>query len=255
MLTRLKRHISPAIVYFGKQKEKNRFSSDPVIIGGCARSGTTLLLSILSAHPSLFCHPKELSLFNYWTTNQYGQPQPLRLDRHYRNILFSRIPVSVTRWCEKTPRNIRHIPAILSYFSNRVKIIHIIRDGRDVVLSKHPDHNNYWVSPERWKTDVRKGLAYQNHPNVYTLFYEDLVFDYINTITNLCAFLVEDVTDTLLNWHHHAKIQNSNAWHAPLQEVFKSSVGKWRIPENADRINEFMSDPEAKQLLYHLGYK
>ncbi len=254
MVARYKQIFSPLIIYFGKKKEAEKFSSPPILIGGCARSGTTLLLSVLSAHPHLFCHPYELGVFNYWKQTKNNAPEPLRLYRLYRSILLNRIPGTVTRWCEKTPRNVRHIETIFNYYSNNVKFIHIIRDGRDVVLSKHPDHHDYWVSPDRWVHDVKTGLKYIDHPNVLTIFYEDLIFTFQETIHQICTFAGEPTADELINWHQNSKIRKSNAWSSSVQDLFKSSVGKWKLPEHAERVAEFMKNQEAKQLLYELGY-
>ena len=41
---------------FGRQR-LSRMS--PIVIGGCARSGTTLLLSVLSCHPNVYAIPVE----------------------------------------------------------------------------------------------------------------------------------------------------------------------------------------------------
>ncbi len=51
---------------------KNDFPDPPVIIGGCGRSGTTLLLSILASHPAILGVPEELYLF---------YPYPFHLQR------------------------------------------------------------------------------------------------------------------------------------------------------------------------------
>ncbi len=254
MVARYKQIISPLIIYLGKKKETRAFSSSPILIGGCARSGTTLLLSILSAHPHIFCYPNELGVFNYWKQNKNNESEPIRLYRLYRSILLSRIPSSAKRWCEKTPRNVRHLETIFKYYSNHVKFIHIIRDGRDVILSKHPDHHDYWVSPERWVHDVKMGLKYIGHPNVLTIYYENLVFKFQQTINQICTFTGEPRTEELINWHQNSKIRKSNAWSSSVQDLFKSSVGKWKLPENTERIEEFMKNEEAKQLLYELGY-
>ena len=37
--------------------------ASPLIIGGCGRSGTTLLLSVLSAHPKVLAIPHETEAF------------------------------------------------------------------------------------------------------------------------------------------------------------------------------------------------
>ena len=59
----MKKIFIPLITAIGKKIEKRRFTCPPVYIGGCGRSGTTLLLSILSAHKDIFACPRELNPF------------------------------------------------------------------------------------------------------------------------------------------------------------------------------------------------
>ncbi len=69
MYTKLKRLTAPIINHVGRKIEENRFSQSPVIIGGCARSGTTLVLAILAAHPSIYTIPNEIRAFVKWIEN------------------------------------------------------------------------------------------------------------------------------------------------------------------------------------------
>ena len=151
-LNLFKKISNPIINYLGKKKMKGRFQDMPIIIGGCGRSGTTLLLSIISAHPNIFAFPKEIGVFSEWHNSNP------RIDRLYRYVLVNSLPNEKNRWCEKTPGNVRHFDKILSYFNNKVKLIHIIRDGRDVMLSKHPKKpDSYWIFPVIWINDVKEG--------------------------------------------------------------------------------------------------
>ena len=158
----LKRHIgNPMINALGRWKERRNFTRDPILIGGCGRSGTTLLLAILSAHPNIFAFSRELVAVVDWkpADNDPDSLEPARLDRLYRELLWRRIPPSAQRWCEKTPRNVHHIDKILDFWPNS-RFFHIVRDPRDVLTSRHPTRpDEYWVSPERWVRDVRAGLA------------------------------------------------------------------------------------------------
>ena len=45
-------------------------------------------------------------------------------------------------WCEKTPRNVLHFRRILRCLGKRARLIQVVRDGRDVVCSVHPDDPN-----------------------------------------------------------------------------------------------------------------
>jgi hypothetical protein len=248
--------ISAPVIALGKSIEKKHFSKKPILILACPRSGTTLLLSILSAVPSIFAIPKQTYAFDRWELKN-GKPNPLLLHRLYREFLFGKIPATANRWLEKTPGHIRSIDKILNYFQNEVKIIHIIRDGRDVTVSSHPaylDRRKYWVPADRWVTEVKKGLAFREHPSVHTLRYEDLIHDYEGEIKKILTFLEEPFSNTILNWTEHTHIKSSIHWGTSVQKVHPKSLGKWKAPEHAERIQEFMNNQEAVQLMKELGY-
>ena len=76
----MKNLVIPLINAWGKRIESKRFVNPPVYIGGCGRSGTTLLLSILSAHPEIFGCPRELNLFE----NGRLEKEQLVLPKYYR---------------------------------------------------------------------------------------------------------------------------------------------------------------------------
>ena len=240
MLTPFKRVFVPLILHLGRRKEKRIFSGAPIIIGGGARSGTTLLLSILSAHPFIFVFRKELSLFKYGKELD-GRFMPERIDRFYSGILRKRIGRPVDRWCEKTPNNIRHIPRIDSFFQGKeYRFIHIIRDGRDVVLSRHPHtmHRKYHVEPAQWVADVREGLKYAHRENFLTIRYESLIGDFENTIARVCGHLGVHLDDRILNFYEHATVRKNPAYFSGLQKIHMNSIGKWKKPEHKERVEE-----------------
>jgi len=252
---------APLIYYLGRRKERRKFTKPPIIIGGCGRSGTTLLLSILSAHPAIHVLPWESRIFAQW--NKVDRTEegcgleylPKRLDRLYRNFLGNRIPPSVNRWCEKTPSNILFLPQTLAWFNNRVKFIHIIRDGRDVMTSIHPDDPaKYWVEPERWVRDTRAGLAYREHPSVLTIKYEDLMTDHQKNLQKICEFIEADFVEEIRSWHEHATLRKNQAWFDRLKKPHTNSIRKWEKPEHADRLKILLGNDEVVALLEELEY-
>jgi hypothetical protein len=248
--------VNAPIRFIGRQIEKNHFTKKPILIVACPRSGTTLLLSILSAIPTIFAIPKQTYAFDRWALNN-DQFTPTLLYRLYREFVFRKIPVKADRWLEKTPGHIRSIGKILAYFNNEVKIIHIIRDGRDVTVSTHPayrDKRKYWVSADRWVTEVNIGLSFQNHPSVHTMKYEDLISNYEDEIKKITTFIGEPFTEQLLHWIDHTQIKSSIHWGSKVQEISAKPIGKWKNPEHTERIKEFMDNAEAIQLLQKLGY-
>ncbi len=234
---------------------EKQFVGNPIIIGGCGRSGTTLLLSILSAHPDVFAIPIE--------TGSFVADEPRILYPSYKFSLnyfyganFKDVPNGHIRWCEKTPANIQHFDRILDLFNGNVKLVHIIRDGRDVTLSTHPtDKSKYWVESERWTCDVKKGLEFKGHDNVYTIRYEDIINNYDAEIRDLCCFLDLKNSDSIMNWHKNTTVKKNRAWSGEVKPLFSGSVGKWRDPKNKTRVQQFMQNQEAVELLMELGYK
>lgn len=232
----------------------NRFDKPPIIIGGCGRSGTTLLMSLLSSIPEVFVYPRESSVF-------CGPSRGQGLSRHDVDRLRARmmghaIPETARRWCEKTPKNIHAFPDLMELFGDRVRLIHMVRDGRDVVTSRHPrTPDEYWVSPERWVADVSAGLELRGHPSVYTLRYEDLVERFSETIGPLCDFLdIPPDQRPSADWHDRATVRDNRAWFDGLQPIHNSSLRKWEKPEHAERVAEFMKHPGAADLLKELEY-
>lgn len=254
-----KTHITaPIITMLGSRKYRKNFSHPPVFIFGCGRSGTTLLLSILSAHPHIFALSRESAAFRKWAERlnkgkRFKVPQ--RLDRFYLQFLLSRIPEEAKRICAKEPNKVHFIGQILGYFDYQVKLIHIIRDGRDVMLSRHPKYpSKYWIDPERWVTDVKAGLAFKGHPNVLTIYYEDLIGDYLTTIQTICDFIEEPCVDEVYNWVQHTQVTQSAAWESGVQDVHSRSLKKWQSTSDQGRVREIMANEEVAQLLAQLGY-
>ena len=258
-LSFFKKLFNPLVIKLGRKKEENNFTDMPIMIGGCGRSGTTLLLSIIGAHPNIFSFPTEVGTFLEWhdalslfSTNNKEVP---RLDRFYRAILKNKIPENVTRWCEKTPGHVRHFGEILDYFNDNVKLIHLVRDGRDVMLSKHPSNpDEYWVSPKRWVNDVKAGLKYKDHPQVLTIKYEDLILSYDETVEIICDFINEECTEELYSYLNHTNVKDNNAWHNGAKKLHTKSVEKWKKEENKERVEEVMKNDEVKALLKELNY-
>jgi hypothetical protein len=251
----IKRSItSPLINFLGKHKEKRHFTTPPIFVGGCGRSGTTLLQSILSAHPKIFAFPNEVDAFTTWnkTDNDYT---PVRQDRMYRELLWRKVPETAHRWCIKRPFNVLHIEKILSYFEPGTKFIHIYRDPRQVCVSRHPDDpTKYWVPLMRWIRDTQAGWDFRDHPQVLTINYNDLILDTEHIIRNMCDFLEEEAVDEIINWYEHATFRTNSAWFGKLENIQTRSLEKWKKPENKERVDEIMSDERVLRLMNELGF-
>ncbi len=189
-----------------------------IVIGGSPRSGTTLLRRTLDRHPSICCGP-EMALF----LPVRFQLEPLAalsgidaptLGEMIRSSASQGAMVDAfsvrfravqqkDRWAEKTPRNVRHLAWIAERFPE-ARLVHVIRDGRDVVCSarEHPDRhwvNGRWVwvhhprPIERyahdWVRDTEHGLRFRGYSRYHELRYEDLVGRPEETLRTLCDFV------------------------------------------------------------------
>jgi protein-tyrosine sulfotransferase len=199
-----------------------------IVIGGSPRSGTTLLRRQLDRHPGVCCGPESglflpgrivveplavgfgMTVDEIVAMQASSTSQAAFIDAfaaRYRELRGR------ARWAEKTPLDIRHLDWIVARFP-KVRIIHVLRDGRDVVCSmrEHPDRR--WVSggwvkvhrPQpieayaaRWARDTAAGMAMRSDPRYREVRYEDLVADPVGTLTSLCEWLGEGVDATWLD--------------------------------------------------------
>lgn len=153
-----------------------RSQAPAIFIGGCGRSGTTLLRVILGRHSELWSAP-ELNVhantiqalyerFPFLPKKTYllydevvirelaskfkSTPEEIKRIRdearslpHFIELLFNTLTLRAgkKRWIEKTPKNVTILNFLLNYFPEAT-FIHVIRDGRDTAASlrNHPRH-------------------------------------------------------------------------------------------------------------------
>ncbi|MBX3707249.1 MAG: sulfotransferase [Pseudomonadales bacterium] len=94
-------------------------------------------------------------------------------------------------WAEKTPRNIRVIGKFVDAFPE-AKVIHIVRDPRDVLLSLARRGKPLLESAETWIASTAAIAAHRGNPRLLEVRYEDLCREPDATLARICLFL--DVT-------------------------------------------------------------
>jgi hypothetical protein len=257
----------------------------PIVLGGCGRSGTTLLRMMLDSHRRICCGP-ESSLFrrraidSRWLANRFGLAEAeVRAAYEAADSRPAFIEVFAglcmqkagkTRWAEKTPRNISRIADVFRWYPV-ARFVHVLRDGRDVACSlrTHPRHKvvDGKLVPtgirrpiagcaRRWVRDIEASRRWWGDPRFCTVRYEDLVLDPRPVLERLMAFIGEDWDEALLA---HAAAdspfrdatrfaQNPEA----LGVVHTSSLGRWQrdLDERDRRIFKRIAGP----LLVELGY-
>lgn len=192
-----KEKISSFVSLFKKETlplHDGQYSSNTqsIFIGGCGRSGTTLLRIMLGEHPEIFSGP-ELNVHTniiYALENRFVflpkktyllydksilqdiadkfEFSPEKIinirDRstclaHFIDQLLCQVALKNNKkiWLEKTPKNVTILSFIFRYFP-RSKFIHIIRDGRDVVCSlrNHPAY--VWKDGKKISSNINRSI-------------------------------------------------------------------------------------------------
>lgn len=113
----------------------------PIIILGAARSGTTMLRTLLGYHPAIAVVPYEVNhIWRYGNERaSHDELDPGKLNNRiveyiHRQFVKLSKPVQDQRILEKTCANTLRPDYVLSVFPD-CQIIHIVRDGRDVAAS------------------------------------------------------------------------------------------------------------------------
>lgn len=214
----------------------------PIFIVGSSRSGTTLLQMMLNAHPNiamygevhyfnevrkLFRREKELSsdsaideFFSQRLFKAYHMSLLPKLDQvlektkgrlkkegvnnsdFFRFLIESFADVESKPRCgEKTNENIRYIDELMEVFPD-AKIIHIVRDARDVVASMI---NMPWASNDivanalRWRAEISNVQRYKG--KIHEIRYEDLLRDPVRVYQGICEFIGEPFSTEMMNYH------------------------------------------------------
>lgn len=228
-----------------------------ILIGGCGRSGTSVLSATLSCHPRIASVAGETYAFcksGYSEAPDLKQaPEP---DALYAALLKADLPEYVTAWCEKSPKNVRFIAPILSYLGEGARFINIIRDGRDVITSvRSAQPGRPWVGPKRWVNDVQAGLEYEGHPQVFTIRYEDLATDTVKTLKGICKFLSLPYNERFESFPDTARPVPYREYRSlKLRPIDSTSIGRWKQPEFTQRVEALLAYPGAKELLRHYQY-
>jgi hypothetical protein len=248
-------------------------SDRPILIVGSPRSGTTLLRSILDAHPNIFCPEWESGVFIALDPMLSGDIRkvlekspnfPLtRGDlvdwaRAAVEDLFGRFAAQCgkTRWAEKTPAHVLHIPLMHEVFP-KAQFLHIIRNGYDVVKSlKNRSWAPKWAlqrirwSVRTWVDCVRAGQAAGRElpaGQYRELRYEELIGEPERVVRGVCNFLDEPFAPDMLNFHQPEK----NSWKAASEPLKSKPLNRYRELGLLERI---VFRQQAGALMHELGY-
>ncbi len=277
---------------------------------GVPRSGTTLLQRMLDSHPEIAVAndshfvPRALELTDtsLMETAYLGLPIPLTTDlasQVYGYHRFRRMETSQNEFddvCdasetyqqlvaglydlyarkrnkrlggEKTPDYVRRLGLLHALFP-AAKLIHLVRDGRDVALSlmgwatsgKGPGRIPLWNENRiavcalwwSWMVTEARRQAAQIDPTAYLeVRYEELVSQPATTLGTICEFLEIDASEQMANYHlgksrARGGLSAKSAWLAPQQ-----GLRDWRRDMASEQVQLF--ETLASDALREFGYQ
>ena len=295
------------------RKDKDASGRPPVpFIVGVGRSGTTMLRLMLDAHPALTIPPEthfvpdlidaieagaspEQAVEVMTAVRQWGDlhTEPAEVLERWRALerfeagpalrsFYAIFPARMgkPRYGEKTPAYVKNMIKIESVLPE-ARFIHVIRDGRDVALSRWKrtlgDKDPAPASrvAETWARRIRRAQRHGGKVAHYKeLRYEDLVTDTEPNLRTICEFLELDWDPVVLRYYEHAAERMAEMArdlpatdgkptrpgaermqaHAMTQKPpDPSAMYRWKEKMRPDDVAAF--DAAAGDLLAELGYE
>jgi Sulfotransferase family len=244
----------------------------PFFLVGAQRSGTTMVRLMLNAHPRLAIPFESVFIPEFRArahefgdlsddgdrarfvdaiaANHFVQKGKLLPDREavlarrpstYAEIVdaifteFARAQ-GKERWGDKSPNYVTEIDVLRELFPD-CKIVHLVRDGRDVAVSlaniswgsRHiPNVAQDW----RWKTVLAHKMGRLLGDSFLEIRYEDIVVDPERGLRKICEFLGEEWNPHMLGYHEGASDampESSMEWHrTSVKPPDPSKIGAWK---------------------------
>ncbi|HTL96943.1 MAG TPA: sulfotransferase, partial [Gemmatimonadaceae bacterium] len=270
----------------------------PIFVLGCGRSGTTLLRLMLNSHPRIaipgetWYFPElhaDRAIIREWPDGEWRDRLTQRITSHpvfpelgiSRSTLLAELDslsrddwpsvvalVNLTfartegkpRWGDKTPGYVRCLPVIKELFPNAT-VLHVIRDGRDVVLSflEQPfGPTGILQGADYWKADVERGQ--QDGPRLFDgayheVRYEELVAEPERVLRDVCNVIGESYDPAMLEYHDsaHRYLHDQQRWHDQTKSApTRGRSERWK--REMARDDEALFELAAGPLLQRLGY-
>lgn len=269
----------------------------PFFVVGAQRSGTTMLRLMLNNHPNLAI-PFETGFVPifYKKLAEYGdlrvEENTVRLlgdiSRYYKVEQGDLIPdrdrilsypienypdlvhaimsdyaerKGKRHWGDKTPFYVTELDTLWKVFPG-CRIIHLVRDGRDVALSQRsiswaPSNMQLLAADWRWKTVLASKIGSVLSEHYLEVRYEDLVLATEQTLRKICRFIGEAYHEQMLDYPNSAEREmpdKSMQWHkSSIRAPDPSKVYGWKREMSlADRI---IFEQTAGDALELFGYE
>ena len=165
------------------------------------------------------------------------------------------------RWGDKTPFYTPDIDVIRRIFPD-AKILHLVRDGRDVILSQK---SIKWMSGNlpklvqdwQWKATIAHKVGAVLGDDFLEIRYEDLVCRPEENLRRICTFIGEAYDPTMLTYSANAKEvvpAESLKWHRnSVQPPDPNQLAKWK--QRLTKAERIIFEQLAGETLDLFGYE
>lgn len=242
-----------------------------IFIVGVGRSGTSLLQSILDAHSHVSFIPENGFLrdqflkisFRYNKEKAIGAEIKQSYAQKFDDTSFN---TNVSYFGDKDPRLLDHLLDIDNFFPRSV-VVHIVRDPRDVVLSRS---RAKWSSKWPWLIhaflfEIQLRLANVNSVRTkqisyVEISYEGLITDARQELKGILELLDLKFEDSMYSFHTDAKkfIRVDEAqWKSKLnQPLDNTNKDKWRTDLSRRQVSiiELICTRSMKKYGYEFSY-
>ena len=265
-----------------------------VFIMGADRSGTTWLQAMVGSHPDVATTVQMTVFHAYiplwlheWTVESKYLANPDHWDmglpaiwtrEEFDAFLRAFIASVYTKVIEKSPHATHvldkhpayrdRVELILQFIPN-ARLIHVIRDGRDVALSSIAasrtlqwGHRSVDEAGRGWVRDIQAARVGQKYPDQYLeVRYEDLhaqCGETLQRVFEFCDLPLENCdVDRIADEHRYDKMKSElsspdSSRSAPSGHYRKGISGGWR--EEMSAFDRYCMDRQAGDLLCELGY-
>ena len=223
----------------------------PILITGCARTGTSLLTLLMIGFVKLQVY-KEQELNPVYVTPSLKPRSVIKYPQGRVTPLADfGLPV----------KNKNNEIYFLKHYLPSWQVIICVRDAKDILVSHHPMYpeREYYVSPERCRFALERDIAVMHHPNVLLVYYEQLVREPENTMKQVAKFVREKYDFSYINKFYQNQDYSKEMIKAlnGIRPIDSSGIGRWREEKHKDRIREIRPYYEANiaPLMKQIGYQ
>ncbi|MEG3967921.1 sulfotransferase [Microcoleus sp. T2B6] len=231
-----------------------------IFLVGSPRSGTTMLQSLLAAHPEVISFP-ESKFFHYLLYKKFAGKFPGRMEAFFKDEInrpellqdFDNSQTVATKvswfvgvldglaaeqnksiWLEKTPEHIYFIEDIQRFLPD-AKFIHILRNSMDTIASLHEATRNshdLWGPGwdlnhciHRWKEAMLISHKYAKKSNHILVKYEEILDNKVKKLEEICHFMGIEYDERMLDFYQEkaAHLSLNLPWHQGIDREVKSN--------------------------------